>query len=197
MKVSLRSYFAGFVSIYGGLAAIPFVSALLGVVFKDSGKWAEALYPPLGDVQNLAEVVSAGVLIATPFLVYLSLRLSRRISAAVPALLIAVVIVCFVALMGLYGFFVRRVSVPSIDAKVWVSVGYTKTELARQFYRGLSDWEMLHDRGPYEDQIQILWTPGSVYIVRALLWLCYTVSLACFAAIWCLGAYQQASESEI
>jgi hypothetical protein len=85
--------------------------------------------------------------------------------------------------------------VPSTNSDVPVSVGYQRTDFAVQTYPGMSDWEMLHDRGPWEEQVQKLWTRHSIIVVRTQLWISYTLSLVCYLAVVSLAAYQHASES--
>jgi hypothetical protein len=54
---------------------------------------------------------------------------------------------------------------------------------------------MLHDRGPWEEKIQELWTQQSIAVVRASLWASYTLTLSCFLSVVSLGVYQHALES--
>jgi len=84
--------------------------------------------------------------------------------------------------------------VPAANLEVPVSVGYQRTDFALQWYPRSDDWEMLHNRGPYEEQIQKLWTLRSIIVVRVFLWLSYTLALACFLAVASLAVYQHASE---
>jgi hypothetical protein len=97
-------------------------------------------------------------------------------------------------LIALYVQYVRVISIPSASLSVPVSVGYERTEFALKTYPKWGDWDMLHDRGPWEDKIQQLWTQRSIWIVRGALWASYTFTLSCFLSIVCLGVYQNALE---
>jgi hypothetical protein len=88
-----------------------------------------------------------------------------------------------VFLPGMYVFFVRDIAVPSVNQEVFVSVGYHQTDFALKTYPPTSsDRDMLHDQGPFEESIQLLWTPISIIIVRGILWLFYTAMLSCSLA---------------
>ena len=89
---------------------------------------------------------------------------------------------------------VRHIALPSVDQEVAVSIGFERTPFALQEYPNETDWEMLHDRGPWEEQIQKLWTRPSIIVVRSLLWLSYTLTLACFLSIVSFAAYEHAVE---
>jgi len=194
MKVTLLQYYKSFASLYGSFAAIPIVPLALHACIPDSHTVAEYLYPPLGNVQQLAFAASVGFLFLTTLVIFICCRSARRIHPSMPMLLIIGVAFGVCVLIGLYVSFVKRVEVRSVNLEVPVSIGYQRTPFALQTYPQLSDWEVLHDRGPWEDQIQKLWTPQSVGMVRALLWLSYTLTLACFLSVVCLGVYQHAVE---
>lgn len=196
LGITLRDYWSGFRRLYIGFSAIPFLTDAAGAYFKDSGGWLACLYPPLGAIQVLGEIFTFLFLLSTPFLVYLGCRSKNRIKPRVPIFLGIGATCLFVALVALYTFFVRRVAVPSVGTQIYVSVGYQRTDLAKRVYPGWNDWEMLHDRGPSEEQIQALWTGGSVFSVRAGLWLGYTLCCEFFVAVWCLMAFQQAMDSK-
>ena len=90
--------------------------------------------------------------------------------------------------------YVRTVSVPSVGRDFEVSIGFQKAEFAPLWYAHSNDWEMLHDAGPYEKKIQQLWTQNSISAVRVLLWLSWTLTLACFLSVLSLTVYKQAAD---
>ena len=113
-----------------------------------------------------------------------------------PAILIVGSALGVCALIALYVPYVRLVAVPSVHLEVPVSIGYQRTDFALQTYPQWDDWEMLHDRGPWEQQIQKLWTQRSIIVVRLLLWGSYTLSLVCMLSCVSLAVYRHASESK-
>jgi hypothetical protein len=193
MIVTLGSYYKSFTNLRALFALIPFAPTLAHAFLPDSGA-AGYLYPPLGDFEPLGIAATLGLLLLTTFVVYISARLSRRIQPLLPIFLGIGSAVCVVALIALYVSYVRFVGVSSVGAEVPVSVGYQETEFALRTYPQQTDWEMLHNRGPWEERIQKLWTLQSIIVVRSLLWVFYTLALACFLAVVSLAAYEHASE---
>jgi hypothetical protein len=53
---------------------------------------------------------------------------------------------------------------------------------------------VLHLTGVGEDQIQNLWTPHSIWVVRVLLWFFYTLTVTCFLSVVSLIVYRHAAE---
>jgi hypothetical protein len=194
MNVTLRQYYKAFGSLYGVLAGIPFVPVLLHLVAPDSNKLIEYLYPPLGDVLPLALPLTliSGVLVTLE--VWLVRRHARRVRPSIPVILKSVILLGSLALIFLYVSYVRNISVPSAGLNVTVSVGYQRTDFALKTYPDWNDRAMLHDHGPWEESIQVLWTRNSIWVVRGALWLAYTLTLVCILAVVCLGVYQHALE---
>ena len=60
------------------------------------------------------------------------------------------VVLGFCFLIVLYVSYIKRIAVHSVNIEVSVSVGYQRTQFALQTYPQWSDWEMLHDTGPWE-----------------------------------------------
>jgi len=197
MKISVRQYYQAFVSLSGLAAGVPFVAPLLHLFFPDSSAVADYLYPPLGDVEGLAVAATIGFLVATTFVVFACCQSARRIHAIGPAVLISGLALGVCALIVLHVRFVRHIPVHSVNLDVPVSIGYQRSDLAIKVYPSDDDWKMLSDAGPREEQIQNLWTQYSIWVVRISLWLSYTLSLACFLAVVCLAAYQQAADEAL
>jgi hypothetical protein len=194
MKITVRQYFQGFVSLLGLVAGVPFVAPLLHLFFPDSSAVAEYLYPPLGDVEWIAVAATVGFLLGTAFLVFTCCQSARKIHPTVPAILISSLALGVCALIVLHVLYVRHIPVHSVNLEVPVSIGYQRTDLANQTYPQSGDWQMLSESFPREEQIQKLWTPHSIFVVRVLLWLSYTLTLACFLAVVSLAVYQHAAE---
>jgi hypothetical protein len=198
MRVTIRQYCKSFKSLQGMFAAVPLVSPLAGFLLHEFAPnlnvFSAYLYPPLGDVDPLALAGTVCLLLLAVLVVYFCCEILRRVHASVPILLWCLCAVGICALIGLYSWSVRIIPVPSENMEVAVSVGYQRTDFGLQTYPGWSDQEMLHDRGPWEEQIQKLWTHRSIAVARALLWLSYTLALTCALVIVSLAVYQDASE---
>jgi hypothetical protein len=194
MKITVRQYYKSYASLYGLFAAIPIFPLVFHACIPDSHAIAAYLYPPLGDVQQLAFAATVGSLLLITLVVFTCCRSAQRLHPSVPVLLMIGTAFGVCVLIGLYVSYVKRISVPSVNLEVPVSIGYQRTPFALQTYPHWSDWEMLHDRGPWEEQIQKLWTPHSIGIVRALLWGSYTLTLACFLSVVSLAVYKHADE---
>jgi heme/copper-type cytochrome/quinol oxidase subunit 3 len=194
MKVTVQQYYRGFGSWYALAAGIPFAPLLFRACVPDSSTIAEYLYPPLGDVQQLAFAATVFFLLLTTIMVFACNQGAQKIRPSVYIILGVGFLFGVCALIGLYVPYVRRVPVPAAGLEVPLSIGYQRTDFALRWYPQESDWEMLHNTGPYEEKIQELWTPNSIFLVRGLLWLSYTLTLACFLATVSLAVYQHAAE---
>jgi hypothetical protein len=195
MRVSIEQYYQSFMSIYGAFAAMPFLPLVMHVIIPDSSTLIAYLYPPLGDFQILATMLTILLLLFSTLLVYLWRR-SGNLRAWVPASLLLGMLFGS-ATLALYVRYVRQVPIPSIGIDVTVSIGYQRTELALKTYPQWNDWQILHDRGPWEEQIQQMWTPTSIAIVRISLWLSYTITLGLMVAAASLGCYEYAAEQVV
>jgi hypothetical protein len=193
MKVTIRQYYTNFKGLYLPWASVPFVTLLLHACKLDSSTIVE-LYPPLGDFRTYAMAATVGLLLLTTFVVFSCCGLAKRIHPCVPGILIAGFVLSVCTLIALYVPFVRRIPVPSEKLEVPVSIGYQRTDFALQNYPQSNDWEMLHDRGPREEQIQMLWTLHSIVVVRVFLWLFHTLALTCFLSVASLAVYQHAAD---
>jgi hypothetical protein len=194
MKVTVRQYYRGFVSLFGIFAGVTFLPPVLHFFIPDSSAIAEYLYPPLGDSQQLTLAATFLVLSLTTYVVFKWRESAPKEKWYVASILWAGLVLGVVAWIVLCVHYVRRIPVPTMGLEIPVSIGFERTDFALRWYSNSSDWEMLHYTGPWEDNIQELWTPSSICVVRVLLWLSYTMSLACFLAVVSLAAYQHAAE---
>jgi hypothetical protein len=197
MKISVRQYYKGFNSFYGLIASIPLVVPVVRLCVSDSNSFAGYLFPPLGDMQSLWLIFTVALLLIITYVVFDYCQRVRKVPRK--AFLALGIVLGPVILIPLYSSFVRRVEIPSVNEEVFVSIGYQQTDFAVQTYpKGKwTDWEMLRDRGPWEEQIQKLWTPRSISIVRVLLWVFYSMPLACLISIMSLAVYQQELEKNL
>jgi heme/copper-type cytochrome/quinol oxidase subunit 3 len=197
MKVTVQQYYMGFGSWYALAAGIPFVPPLLRACVSDSSAIAEYLYPPLGDVQPLAFAATVIFLLLTTIVVFAFNQSAQNIRPSVYVIVGAGFLLGVCVLIALYVPYVRHVAVPSANPEREMSIGYQRTDFALRWYPHESDWEILHDAGPREETIRELWTQNSILLVRGLLWLSYTMTLACFLATVSLAVYQHAAEEAL
>jgi hypothetical protein len=196
MKVTLGQYYKGFKSLYAIAASIPFLPPLLHIVVPDSNTFAQYLCPPLGDVQQLASTFTLIFLLLTTLVVFDCCRFARRRHPSISALLTVAAMLGVVALIALYSLYVKDIPIRSTNVNVLVSVGYERTDFALKTYPYplWTEYTMLHDTGPQEEKIQLLWTRKSIWIVRVLLWAAYTLALVCCLSVVSLMVYQHALE---
>ncbi len=192
--ITLHDYYRAFGSLSGLLAgvfaAFPLISHFL---FPES--IAAYGFPPLGNIEALARIgVVVFALAATYFAFFArSPRPSgnrARVSAS-----IGIAVFFFLLYTGLFMRFVRTIGVPSSGTQVQVSIGFTRTDFAEVNFNGISDWEMLRDRGPEEEQIWKLWTPKSILIARLALYVAYCLSLLSLVAAFSWGVLYQLEET--
>lgn len=195
MTVSIGRYYKTFLGVHGILGSLSFIPALIGAWMGDSSKNPDYYYPPLGDIRLIALVGTIAFGILATYIVFVFCgSSSRNLHAWPPVVLYLAAALSFCLLMGLYIRFVRVVPIPSEKTEVTVSIGYDRTPFvsSSQDLTNLSDSELLHVRGPWEDQIQRLWTLNSIMVAREGLWASYTCILVCLVSIFSFGVYQHA-----
>ena len=166
MRITVRQYYGGFVSLWGIAAGAPFIPPLLHAFFPDTSRLADYLYPPLGDAEWIAVAATIGFLLASTFVAFTCCESVKKIHRRAALILWGGIALCACALIVLYVLYVRRVPISSVDLEVPVSISYQKTDFARQTFPQLTDVEILQRTGPTEDQTQKLWTPHSGSVNR-------------------------------
>jgi hypothetical protein len=194
MKISFFEYYEGFWSLQGSGAAVPFILPIARAFLTDSSKISEYIAPPLGDFQQIATAGTVLFLLLLTVVVFGCCRMARSIHAKSYVTLAIGFAFGVCALIALYVPFVKRVPVPTAEQVMPVSIGYQRSEFGLRTYpqSKWSDWEVLHDRLPTEEQIQKVWTYRSIIAVRVLLWFFYALTLGCFVSAASLGVYQHA-----
>jgi hypothetical protein len=195
-RVSLLNYYKGFWSVYAFGAGVGFLPPLIHQLLGDSTTATGLLYPPLGDMQTLAVFLTLGFLLSTTLLVFFCCRSTRRIRPVAPIILALSFLVGAGLLSFLYVRYVRVIRVEVKDLNLPMTIGYERTDFAQKWYAGRTDWEMLHDRGPREESVQLLWTSQSIWIVRLALWACYTLTLGSLLSVLSIGVYHHVSEKD-
>jgi hypothetical protein len=178
-RLTVKDYYKHFLSVYGVLAAAVAGFPMLSKLLPDN--WAAYFFPPLGDqsppVRAAALVLGAAVTLVVT-------KRGRMWVLVAPLALAAAGLLAFFVLSQL---FVRSLPIPGGDAEVVVSVGYERTPYALSRFPEATDWELLRQRGPTEEEIERLWTPGSVVKARLGLYLSYLTFLLSAVAVGSLG----------
>jgi hypothetical protein len=198
MRITIRQYYAGFVGSWGLVASVPLVPPILNSILRFFWPaFAAYLYPPLGHVQPIALAGTLIFLLVVTLVVFTSCRSAQQISPYVSVILASLILGGMCCFIGLYSSYVRRAPIRAEAVEVPLSVGYERTDFAKQQYSQESDAEMLHDWGSSEEEIQKLWTKRSMAIIRGALWLSYTLILACVVAVVSVVVYQHATEESV
>lgn len=196
MRVSIQQYGKAFLSLHGVLGGLSFIPTLIGAVMGDSRSVPDYFYPPLGDVQLIALAGTIAFGLLSIYIVYVCCENSScRLHPVVPIVLSFVCFLSFCVLIGLSIRFVRVIPITNENTEVTVSVGYSRTDFvsSSKDLADLSDSELLQARGPWESQIQKLWTLRSITFARVWLWAAYTCVLVCLVSVFSLAVYQHAS----
>ncbi len=174
-QTSLKHYYLSFSSV--PVALVPYVSKLF------EGSTAAILFPPVGTIEGVSRLGTTVLALLVTCVVFVWGGEKPRAKSRRTAVSLCVAFVFFVCYLGLYSRFVRQVDISSAAKTVYVSVGYDRTPLAARSFPEMSDEEMLVQRGPYEDQIQLLWTARSLLVVRIGLSVSYCAFLMCVVAV--------------
>ena len=175
-------YYKNFKSVWGALAGATGCYVIISALFPANVSYG---FPPMGDGTIVCLVGFVLLFVALTFLSFhITSRAVRRnlivwsIIAAFPAL--AAYAVC-------HWKFVRKVDIPAISSSALVSVGYERTTFAQKNFKEVSDWEMLRQRGPYEEQIWGLWTTRSIILARLSLLTSFFLFTAALVLAFSLG----------
>jgi hypothetical protein len=173
---SLKEYYTSIKGLSTAVAAVavPLASKIIG------SESAAYLFPPLGNIEDVARAGFVALCLAVSlgvyFLVYTS---SLPRSARIIWVSLFIAVVSLITYLAAYQGFVRRVNITAISKSVYVSVGYQRTEFANQTFGSATDLEMLRARGTSEEEIERLWTEKSVIVARLVLYFsCVLTSLA-------------------
>jgi len=180
-QIAVIEYYKSFKTIQGGFALIcGLVPPVSNVLLPGR------IFPPLGNetLASQAFVLLGGL--AVTYLVYLFQASAVASLRRALGVFFALAVLSFCIYFGLHLRFVRSISVPSTHAELNVSVGYARTNFAKETFSEATDWEMLRFRGTDDEEIVKLWTVKSIYLVRLALLLSYLglmLSLITFASL--------------
>src|SRR5271156_1443657 len=158
--MTLEAYYASFKSkagaFTGAFAALPFLSKLLPSEYLAYG------YPPLGDAEVLGRI---GTVVFALFSTYVAYFICNDDPQKARTWVRNAFIVCFMVFLlylGCFIRFVRTVEIPTRSTSISVSVGFERSDFAKQNFPSKTDIEMLRARGPYEEEVAQLWTSRSL-----------------------------------
>jgi hypothetical protein len=167
-SVTLIQYFAAFKTSFAALAGLGIAPALLSRLIPD---WSAYIFPPLGSIEPAARIgtVLLGVIVICCGYLIIDKPTIRPyiISASI------VTAFCLVIYLAATTVYVRRIEIPSQNKAIFVSIGAKRSEFAIKEFGSESDWDILRERGPNEEEVYKLWTPQSIIWARLLLYLAY------------------------
>jgi hypothetical protein len=186
---TLIQYYKHFKSVLGVLAGV-FTAIGPAVSFIASGAVEAYSFPPLGNVAMIGRI---GILMLGGITTLIAFTSNPPANAFRRFLIIGIcAFVSLICYFTAFAHFVRRVDIPATDTSVFVTVGYTKTEFAKNtFTNSETDTEMLMNRGIDDEQIEKLWTPRSVDVSRIALFFFYSGFILPFVLIFSLGVRYQ------
>lgn len=177
MDNSLKSYFKHYKSVYGLITTLLCSIPVISSIFSDEVE--RYLFPPLGNFDTIGRICTVILVLLVTMIVYFAKDLPivqnkpRRFS-----LLIKMVLICigfYLVFFILNLCFVQTITILDENKTVMnASVGYERQQWAKDSLKGSTDYEVLtKKRGPYEKEIQKVWTMSSLVVVRTGLLLCY------------------------
>ncbi len=181
--LNLRSYYSNFKSMRGVVAVIGMTVPLVPKL--KPGTWTEYLLAPLGGIDVIARVLLAVLCVAVTYLVYFVFQ-EQSHRARKRTFLISLLVLpfsCLILYMVASLLFVRKVDIPTLERSEYVSVGFQRSDFAKQTFGSMTDEEMLRSRGLDEEEIRKLWTQSSIVTARLALF----VSWAGFALALVFG----------
>ena len=176
--MTLSQYYAAYKSLLGIIAGLASASPLLALIPIGADKY---IFPPLGNVDIVARLISVTAALLATFFVYFVRSTNSLRAIAIASSLFVLFAILYTAA---FSSFVRTIEIPAQKTSVSLSVGFTRTEFARKEFAGVSDEQILRFRGLSEEEIRRCWTPASLLIARALLWIsCTSALMALLAAL--------------
>lgn len=176
MAVTIRQYFKGFTSLFGGIATAFGVLPVLSAILPDT--WSSFVFPPLDDVFRIFAV---GLTLLAMLVVYrvsdAIFPQSRRWRLHAHLILFAIAFAAALGFLVARTFFVRTLDRPALGDTAIVAVGFERTDFARRAFPTDSDFEMLRQRGTTEEEVFNLWTERSILLARIALFLPYLLFL--------------------
>ena len=174
----------------GLLTAVPFLSKLV------PDAYAAYVFPPLGSVEGPARIGTFVFAWASTYFAFFARAgsLSGDRKRIVAAMVFAFVFLC--VYFGIFLRFVRTIEIPTKNISVQVSVGYERTDFAKDNFGAASDWEILRTRGTDEEEIWKLWTTKSLLVCRLSLYIAYSIVVLSLVTAFSWGVIYQLNSSK-
>ena len=167
--ITLKQYVSAYGRPRGWASLVPiFVASLYSRVAPG---WI--LDPPLGNVIYPAMLATLAFLLVAAGIVFLIFHRSRKYAIYGMTVCVLGLLGSFLAYVVYNQRYVRIVPIPSLGTAKAVCVGDERTDYAKKL-GNIDDYELLRYRGPYEEEVDRLWTPGSLAKAKVSLWLSYT-----------------------
>jgi hypothetical protein len=192
--ITIRQYYSAFNTLSGWLAALVSLSPLVSSLFRGFKGY---FFPPLGNTESVARF---GIILFSLAVTYLALfwrNWRPRDNAKRVTIAILLALACFCLYFIAYQLFVRRIDIPSSGTSVSVSVGYQRTEFAKETFGSATDWEILKQRGIEEEEIERLWTASSIAIARLALFVPFCGIILLLVAAFSCGVLYQLEQNAV
>lgn len=163
--ISITEYYRSFVSTLGALAGLVAASPLFSEYLPTH--FSRHIFPPLGQTELLARSGAVVFAILATYVAFFIGSEGVKFRVVISA---SLALVCFIVFWALSSRLVRTIDIPSQGSAVTVSVGFERSEFAKNNFANDSDWEVLRQRGMSDEEINKVWTPNSVMTSRFALW---------------------------
>lgn len=193
MPLKAAAFYKAFLSLNGAIATaflvLPYVAEIL------PERISPYLFPLLSNVEGIARLGAVVFPGLATYVVFIYAREYPVAKIRKPTLIFFLTsLVLFLFYVAASHRFVKAVAVPSEHRSITVSIGYERTEFARETFPSSTDIEMLHDRGTTEEDIERLWTARSLLYARLMLYISYLGCMMAIISVLSLGAIREASE---
>lgn len=187
--MTVKEYYKHFASIFGVMTATVSSLPLIAEFFPND--YANYLFPPLGPSEAFFRVAALVLVALTTLIAYFAKDKPFVSSKRGRVNVLVCVFTAALVGVGLYMVLnwkcVRSIPIPSNAGQIVVSVGYERTTYAHKQLGDATDWDLLRQRGPTEEEIWKLWTSGSIVLCRGGLFLSYLLFLLSAATVGSLA----------
>jgi hypothetical protein len=174
MQITIKQYYGSYKSLLGILATVALASPILTLIPLGFNKY---IFPPLGGIDVIARLGSFACALIATYAVYFCQEQNPKSGRRLIFGSIGFFVLFAIIYAAAYLCSVRTIPIPSKDTSVSVSIGYRRSNIALRDFAGVSDEDLLRDRGPVEEEIRNYWTTGSLIASRLVLWISCTAEL--------------------
>lgn len=174
---SLSNYFRHYKSVFGLITTLLCSIPILSSLFSD--KIERYLFPPLGNFDAFGRIFTIALVLLATMSLYFAKDLpiindkQRRFFLLLKMLFITIGFYLIFFILNV--LFVQTVTLNDDSKTVLnLSIGYEKQQWAKDTLKNATNYDILTKiRGPYEKEIQNVWTMSSLVIIRVGLLLSY------------------------